>query len=654
MASNSKDIRAGAAYVEMYIRDNLTKPLNDMGKKLQQWGANVASAGAKIFAAGAAATGVMLAAVRHFAESGAQLARVSQQIGVSVESLSELRYAAQQAGLSFEDLQALFKGTDNFLQQIRSGSAEAYQALGQLGISVTELQGKSPDQVMERIADGLARIPDPTLRASRAMQIFGEAGLKALPMFAQGAAGIQRMRQEARALGLQVSTRDANAALALSQAWARVWATIQAAVFAIGGALEPVLKVTLDTIQGFVTGTVQWIQQNRGLVQTVFAVTVGVATAGAALVALGVTMVAVGAAMSGIALAVSAILSPVGLVVIAVGSLAYAFRSQLASALGPALNAVTTWAGHVRQSISNIVAFLSAGDIQNAWQVVATEMQNVWDTVTDYLQSTWDGVRDYLEDVWTSWTDFFQNQWDTAVNAVSAVWQAFTTRYAEEIEIAGNVWEGFCTEMQRQFEIAIGGILVALEVLQGAVQTATAGMSVLFGAGQSNGGSFINGLIGGSGAGGAIQEVAGFAGDVGNQFQGNQNNSQAARDAERQAREAAREQERSSREIGREFDQMVRDELLRMERERQRIEAEWTQALAPGTPAAELAAAGAGLQSSVRMAQPLGTFNAFAAGGMAPSDRMQRRIVEASETTAEQIERAVGFLQDMAEGLTYG
>lgn len=660
MAASSNAIRAGAAFVELFIRDNLTAPLDKIGKRLAAWGSSLVTIGSRIFAAGAAASGALVAMATSFARTGSELERVAATIGISVESLSELRYAAEQSGMSFEELQNAFKGIDNFLGQLRSGSAEAVQTLGQLGLSVTDLQGRNPEQVFEILGNAISGIQDPTLRAALAMKTLGEAGLKALPMFREGAAGLTRLREEARALGIQVSSQDARAATQLGQAWSRVLAILNAGIFAIGAGLAPVLTRAANIITGFIAGVVRWIQNNRALVQTIFAITVGVMAAGAAIATLGGILVIVGLATSGLAAAIGAVLSamtfllsPVGLVIAAVGTLAYAFRNQLAGVFSPLTNALSVWIGEMRRSLSAALAFLAAGDFESAFRVVATELQNIWDQVAEFLQTTWDQALDYLRETWDSWADFFQDTWDMAVNAVLAVWETFKTRYHRQIEVATNAWDGFCTGMLASFHEAIEGMLVALEVLQGALQAATAGMSTLFASGnQSSITNLASNVVGGAvGAlGPVINEATGFAGDVAANFEANQNNTAVERENERQDRRNQLAREREGRDIGREFDRMVRDELLRMERERQRVEAEWTEALTPGPQTATtLAGAGANLNTAVRAAQPLGTFNAFAVGGMFASDRYARETAANTAQVAEQARQINARLQAVLE-----
>ena len=70
-----------------------------------------------------------------------------------------------------------------------------------------------------------------------AMELFGKAGTKLLPLMADGAAGINEMQEQARKLGLTVSTETARDAAELNDALGTLWKVLKQGVFTIGGAL---------------------------------------------------------------------------------------------------------------------------------------------------------------------------------------------------------------------------------------------------------------------------------------------------------------------------------------------------------------------------------------------------------------------------------
>jgi hypothetical protein len=148
------------------------------------------------------------------------------------------------------------------------GSADAQRNLALLGLSLADLDGLSPDEQFKLIADRLSRIEDPTIRAAMAMEFFGRSGTTLLPMLVNGAAGIDAFAAQARALGLVMSTENAEAAHKFSQALDILWRVIKSGVNAIGAALaaggldDRIANATERTAKG-VEGLRQDVKNNK-------------------------------------------------------------------------------------------------------------------------------------------------------------------------------------------------------------------------------------------------------------------------------------------------------------------------------------------------------------------------------------------------------
>ena len=88
------------------------------------------------------------------------------------------------------------------------------------GLTVEDLKGLSPDEQFEKLAGAVASISDPTLKAA-AMKIFGANGTNLLPLFAEGADGIQALRDEARKFGISIDDATAKTGAEYGDAMAR-------------------------------------------------------------------------------------------------------------------------------------------------------------------------------------------------------------------------------------------------------------------------------------------------------------------------------------------------------------------------------------------------------------------------------------------------
>ena len=192
--ASSQGIKAGSAFIELFVNDDkLVKGLQKASKKLKAFGDAIAGWGKKLMGIGTAIAAPLVGFAKVFASGSKELQTLSQRTGISVQSLSELAYAAHLSGTDMETLEVGIKRMQKMLYQAATGSQTATDALAQLGLTVEDLRGLSPDQQFKLIADKLAAIQSPAVRAALAMQIFGRSGTALLPMMSKGAAGIEAM-----------------------------------------------------------------------------------------------------------------------------------------------------------------------------------------------------------------------------------------------------------------------------------------------------------------------------------------------------------------------------------------------------------------------------------------------------------------------------
>jgi TolA-binding protein len=460
----SQGIRAGAAYVELYTKDSrLVKGLQAAEKKLQAFGAGIASIGTKLAGLGASVVTPLLGAAKVFADMGSDMVDMSQRTGVSVEALSELGFAAEQSGADVETLEGGLRKMQKQVVEAASGSETAREALGKLGLAVDDLAKLSPDQQFKLIGDRLSQIQNPTLKAALAMEVFGKSGTKLLPLFANGARGIEELQQQARDLGLTMSTDDAQAAEAFGDTLDVLWKVLKKTVFTIGSALAPLLTEAAEGFTRVVVTVSNWIKENKDLVVMVFKIAAAAVAAGAALVVLGTAISGIGAALGAIATVatgigaaiatlgsiIAAIVSPIGLVIAGVVALA-GYLLYVTSVGEQALN----WLASVFTDLKNdaLAAFqgisdaLAAGDIGLAAKVLWLTLKMEWQKGVNWLQEKWVAFKEFFLSVWTeavfglsrimtnAWAGL-QSIWTETVAAMSTAWTVFSSG-------AVSAWKG--------------------------------------------------------------------------------------------------------------------------------------------------------------------------------------------------------------------
>jgi len=153
------------------------------------------------------------------------------------------------------------------------------------------------------------------------MMIFGRSGTNLLPMFEQGAAGINKLQKEAERLGLTMSDEDAKSAEDLTDAFDALWQVTKMGVVQIGAKLSPELIRLGNHLKESAANVVRFIRANGDLIARAAKVAVAIALAGAAITTFGATIFGVGAVLGGVstifstfAAIVGALFTPLGLI----------------------------------------------------------------------------------------------------------------------------------------------------------------------------------------------------------------------------------------------------------------------------------------------------------------------------------------------------
>ena len=175
-----------------------------------------------------------------------QIDKLSKATGFSVSALSELKHAADLSGVGFTELTTGMTKMQKSLDDADRGLSTAKDALDAMGLSIGDIKGLEPDRQFEIIAGAIAGIEDPTKKVATAMNIFGRAGAKLIPMLNEGEDGIKAMREEAVDLGGVLSQDMVDASADAKDAWARLKTAASGVVNKLTAALAPALIVIFN------------------------------------------------------------------------------------------------------------------------------------------------------------------------------------------------------------------------------------------------------------------------------------------------------------------------------------------------------------------------------------------------------------------------
>lgn len=124
--------------------------------------------------------GLSIGAVVAFGKSILDMAdnitKVHDRTGLATDDVQRLQFIAEQSGNSIDDL----AGSISKLQ-VRLADGKAQKGIENLGLNFKKIRESSPYDALAAVAEAIGKIENPTLRAQRAVEVFGKAGTEILP-----------------------------------------------------------------------------------------------------------------------------------------------------------------------------------------------------------------------------------------------------------------------------------------------------------------------------------------------------------------------------------------------------------------------------------------------------------------------------------------
>lgn len=239
----------GELNVIVKLKDEASKELKGLKGK---FGSALKGIGIGLAGAATAAVGFGVASVKAFADAGDEVQKMALRTGFSTEALSELRHALDLSGSSIEAFETGIKKMARFVDDAKQGLSTATDVMDQLGLTVADLEGLSPEEAFDKLSTAIAEMEDPLAQQNAALELFGRAGTDLLPMLSQGAEGIAEMRQEAHDLGLVFDQEAANTAAEFKDNITRLQGALQGLMNEIAKALMPALEPLITAFKDLI------------------------------------------------------------------------------------------------------------------------------------------------------------------------------------------------------------------------------------------------------------------------------------------------------------------------------------------------------------------------------------------------------------------
>jgi len=193
--------------------------------------------------AAVAGTGLLARMGLGYANTGDEIAKTAERLGLGVEALQEYRYAADSAGIASATFDMAYQRFARRIGEAAAGTGEALTAVDALGISLFDQNGQLRDseELFAEVADKLSTLENASVRNALAMKFFDSEGVALVQMMKDGSAGIADMRAEARELNLVLSEDKIRQSEDVVGSWTRLAGRIKGVGNAMVG---PLLDLT--------------------------------------------------------------------------------------------------------------------------------------------------------------------------------------------------------------------------------------------------------------------------------------------------------------------------------------------------------------------------------------------------------------------------
>ncbi len=479
--SISGQIKAGAAYVELALKDGkYMKGLANAQKKLSAFSATVTSIGKVVMATGLVVGAAVGFAVKKFMSFGDMLDKMSERSGVSAEALSELAFAAQQSGTELSSFERAVRRMQDTLGRGKYATAEAKRALKEIGVPIESLQGLSPEKQFELLAEKISMIEDPTKKAYVALALFGRSGTTLLPMLKN----MKALREEARRLGIAISSEDTKAAASLTDAWGRLKMQFNASSVQIGAALAPALEGLSAKLSSTMANIVKFLKENRGLVVSFAKMVVAVIAAGAALYVFGKVVAGVALIIKGIIFTITVVkgviltlvsvitflTTPLGLIVILIAAVSAAIVhftvgfKALAESLKASFGGVLSYLSETFQGIKR--AFES-GDFSLAVKIFWLSVKVAFLSGLAWIREKWIALKAFISDLWIRLWYGVKDTYNAFSWWLVDAWSALKSSWTSVVAFFSDAWNGIWNGIIKSFNETAGYILKKWAQLKG-------------------------------------------------------------------------------------------------------------------------------------------------------------------------------------------
>ena len=437
-----------------------SQQLKAVGESVKNAGDKISGMGEKlapVSAAAGALGGALLKLGYDTVQSADELATLSQQTGLSTDTLQRFKYASELVDVSVEDITGALK-------KMKPKMTENNATFAKLGVSVKDANGelRSAEDVFYDSIEALSKIQNETERDQVAMELFGKSADQLAGIIDDGGAALKQFGDEAAEAGLILdedtisSLNDTNDTIEkMKQQMSGTMAQIGAD---LAGILQPALEKASEII-GKVTEKLRELSPEQQ--ETILKIIGIVAAVAPVLIVIGKIVSGIGSVISIVGTVVGVLGGPLTIAIaaiIAIGILLYKNWDKICEWAKKLKQEVIKAWNDLKTNVSYTVNNLKTA-VTNAWNAIKTAVTNVVNGIRTAVTNVWNGIKTTISTVVTGIRTTVSTVFESVKSNVSNVFNGIKA-------VATSVWNGIKFAITNPIEAAKSAVQNAINTIK--------------------------------------------------------------------------------------------------------------------------------------------------------------------------------------------
>lgn len=208
---------------------------------------------------------------KEFSNFGDAMAKGAARSAVSVKWFSEMSYAATLGGQGAEAMEMALRGMHRATLDAARGQGEIVDALRFMGITTRQFLSLNTEQKFDLIREKLSGMKDASMAAGIGSRAMNRTFNQLLPLFRESGEAIDRMRQQARWLGISLDNDVGKKAEILVDRLYQLRSAVRGIMLSLGEELYPKIKQFVEMLIAAAVTVRQFVETTPGLMQAFLA-----------------------------------------------------------------------------------------------------------------------------------------------------------------------------------------------------------------------------------------------------------------------------------------------------------------------------------------------------------------------------------------------